>query len=132
MHPWIEKIDVRPERALHKAAYDTGWCLPACLFYRTLCRTSLQIRRKAASFYRSPKKRVLQSALWGARIDSSVKEHAIEGTAQKKPLNLRLGFASEDLGYMIDLGLPPAAADGDRRPSAFFARSGNQPGVYLA
>jgi predicted ATPase len=34
-------------------------------------------------------------------------------------VNLRLGFASDDLGYLIDLGLPSSAGDDDGHPSAF-------------
>ncbi|BAU47987.1 ATP-binding protein [Sulfurifustis variabilis] len=33
-------------------------------------------------------------------------EHAVEGTARRDAVNLRLGFAGEDFGYAIDLGLP--------------------------
>ena len=32
---------------------------------------------------------------------------SVQGTRRKEPINLRLGFASEDFGYAIDLGLPP-------------------------
>src|SRR6185436_6315314 len=53
----------------------------------------------------------LQSTLWAGpeRLGRSVKrgEHAVEGTVRKEPINLRLGFAGDVLGYAIDLGLPP-------------------------
>src|SRR5438552_2049190 len=56
----------------------------------------------------------LQSTLWAGpeSIARSVrrKEHAVEGTRREKPVNLRLGFASDDLGYLIDLGLPKPSA----------------------
>ena len=52
----------------------------------------------------------LQSTLWAGpeSIARSVRrqEHAVEGTRRDHPVNLRLGFASDDLGYLIDLGLP--------------------------
>ena len=33
-------------------------------------------------------------------------DYAIQGTARKHIVNLRLGFASDEFGYLIDLGLP--------------------------
>jgi predicted ATPase len=51
----------------------------------------------------------LQSALWagpatlgGARRGG----YAAQGTTRKGPVSLRLGFASDDFGYLVDLGLP--------------------------
>ena len=52
----------------------------------------------------------LASMLWAVRseIARSVQagEHAVQGTRRKGPISLRLGFASDDFGYAIDLGLP--------------------------
>jgi predicted ATPase len=52
----------------------------------------------------------LQSTLWAGpeALGRSVKrgEHPVQGTARKEPINLRLGFAGDDFGYAIDLGLP--------------------------
>ena len=52
----------------------------------------------------------LQSTLWAGpeSVARSVRrgEHAVEGTRRQHAVNLRLGFASDDLGYLIDLGLP--------------------------
>lgn len=52
----------------------------------------------------------LQSTLWAGpeSISRSMKrgEHPVQGTRRKKPVNLRLGFAGDDFGYLIDLGLP--------------------------
>ena len=52
----------------------------------------------------------LQSTLWAGpeNIGSSVKrgQNKVEGTVRKARTNLRLGFASNDFGYAIDLGLP--------------------------
>jgi predicted ATPase len=63
----------------------------------------------------------LTSTLWAGpeNISRSMKSgvHAIQGTRRKEPSFLRLGFASDDFGYAIDLGLPikpPATA-----PTAF-------------
>lgn len=52
----------------------------------------------------------LQSTLWaGPEVTSrSVRrgDYPVQGTVRQKPINLRLGFASEQFGYLIDLGLP--------------------------
>jgi len=52
----------------------------------------------------------LQSTLWAGpeALGRSVKrgEHPIQGTVRKERVNLRLGFAGDDFGYAIDLGLP--------------------------
>lgn len=52
----------------------------------------------------------LQSTLWAGpeKLARSVKrgEHKIEGTVRKERVNLRLGFAGDEFGYAIDLGLP--------------------------
>jgi predicted ATPase len=53
----------------------------------------------------------LQSTLWaGPEAFSRAVlrgEHPVQGTARKRPISLRLGFAGDDFGYAIDLGLPP-------------------------
>ena len=60
----------------------------------------------------------LESTLWAGpeTISRSVLrgEHPVQGVARKNPVSLRLGFAAEDFGYAIDLGLPapPAGAFG--------------------
>jgi predicted ATPase len=52
----------------------------------------------------------LESTLWAGpeSIARSVRrqEFEVEGTRRKQVVNLRLGFSSDDLGYLIDLGLP--------------------------
>ncbi len=52
----------------------------------------------------------LQSTLWAGpeMLGLSVKrgDHPVQGTTRKKPVNLRMGFASDVFGYAIDLGLP--------------------------
>ena len=53
----------------------------------------------------------LQSTLWAGpeQISRAVRrgDFPVEGTPRQKVVNLRMGFASEDLGYLIDLGLGP-------------------------
>jgi predicted ATPase len=52
----------------------------------------------------------LSSVLWAGpeQIARSVKagQYAVQGTRRKGPISLKLGFASDDFGYAIDLGLP--------------------------
>src|SRR5579864_222798 len=58
----------------------------------------------------------LPSTLWAGpeKIAASVRrgDYPVEGTRRKKPVSLRLGFAGEDFGYLIDLGLPPPDPEG--------------------
>jgi len=53
----------------------------------------------------------LQSTLWaGPEVTSRAVrrgDYPVQGTVRQKPVSLRLGFASEEFGYLIDLGLPP-------------------------
>jgi predicted ATPase len=60
----------------------------------------------------------LQSTLWAGpeNITRAMLqgEQPIQGTRRSEPINLRMGFASDSMGYLIDLGLPPP-----RPPSAF-------------
>ena len=52
----------------------------------------------------------LQSTLWAGpeSIARSVRQgnFPVQGTRRKEPVNLRLGFSSDEFGYLIDLGLP--------------------------
>src|SRR6266513_724999 len=52
----------------------------------------------------------LQSTLWAGpeSISRSVKrgDHPIQGVRRKEPVHLRLGFAGDELGYAVDVGLP--------------------------
>lgn len=56
----------------------------------------------------------LQSTLWAGPEAFSREMKAgtaeVHGTVRKKRISLRLGFADEDYGYAIDLGLPQRAA----------------------
>jgi Predicted ATPase len=62
----------------------------------------------------------LPSTLWAGpeKISRSMRsgQHEVQGTPRKKVVSLLLGFASEEFGYLIDLGLPPQAKDS---PTAF-------------
>lgn len=52
----------------------------------------------------------LQSTLWAGpeSFSRAVQkgEHPVQGTTRKEPISLRLGFAGDQFGYAIDLGLP--------------------------
>jgi predicted ATPase len=52
----------------------------------------------------------LSSVLWAGPESHSRKvksgELPVQGTARREPINLRLGFCDESLGYCIDIGLP--------------------------
>ncbi len=56
----------------------------------------------------------LSSTLWAGPevLSRAMKagEVPIEGTLRSKPISLKLGFASEDYGYAVDLGLPQDGA----------------------
>jgi predicted ATPase len=53
----------------------------------------------------------LQSTLWAGpeTLSRAVLqgEYPVQGTSRKRPVSLRLGFAGDEFGYAIDLGLPP-------------------------
>jgi predicted ATPase len=52
----------------------------------------------------------LEAVLWAGpeAVSRAMRdgEHAVQGTMRKGPIALRLGFASDDLGYLVDLGIP--------------------------
>ena len=56
----------------------------------------------------------LQSTLWAGpeSFGRAVKQgkYPVQGTVRKGPISLRLGFAGDDYGYAIDLGLPVASS----------------------
>jgi predicted ATPase len=62
----------------------------------------------------------LQSTLWAGpeTIARSVKrgEHAVQGTVRRGRVSLKLGFAADDYGYAIDLGLPQNGSAFSRDP----------------
>jgi predicted ATPase len=53
----------------------------------------------------------LPATLWAGpeRIGRAVRDgiYPVQGTTRKEPVGLRLGFAMDDFGYAMDLGLPP-------------------------
>ncbi len=52
----------------------------------------------------------LESTLWAGPESFTAAMHRgeqpVQGTRRSEPVNLRLGFASDDFGYAVDLGLP--------------------------
>ena len=59
----------------------------------------------------------LSSALWAgpATLGGARRGEAIQGTARAGPISVRLGVAGEDLGYLVDLGLPPQSPESQGR-----------------
>lgn len=53
----------------------------------------------------------LQSTLWAGpeALSRAVRrgDYPVEGTRRKRSVSLQMGFASDEFGYLIDLGLPP-------------------------
>ncbi|ALD12506.1 AAA family ATPase [Clavibacter capsici] len=47
-------------------------------------------------------------------------EHEVQGTMRKGPIALRLGFAGDELGYLVDLGIPQR--DPSAMPPTMFGR----------
>ncbi len=71
----------------------------------------------------------LHSTFWAGpeSFARSVKrgEHPVQGTVRKASLSLRLGFAGDDYGYAIDLGLPqPSSSAFARDPEIKVERNG--------
>ena len=82
----------------------------------------------------------LQSTLWaGPEAFSRAMlrgEHPVQGTARKKPISLRLGFAGDDFSYAIDLGLPappsgPFAHDPEIKRECVWAGNALRPSAVL-
>jgi predicted ATPase len=61
----------------------------------------------------------LESVLWaGPEQPSGTRRTGrVEGTTRTGPVSLEMGFASDDFGYLVDLGLPQMAG-----PGSLFAR----------
>ncbi|MBJ7336194.1 AAA family ATPase [Mycolicibacterium sp.] len=61
----------------------------------------------------------LESVLWAGpeSTGGARRTGATQGTTRTRPVALELGFASDDFGYLIDLGLPQYAG-----PKSLFAR----------
>src|ERR1700759_3294063 len=60
----------------------------------------------------------LDSVLWGGpeQLGGARRAGRVEGTTRTGPVALELGFASDDFGYLIDLGLPQDAGLGSPFP----------------
>lgn len=61
----------------------------------------------------------LQSALWAGpeELKGARRTGKVEGTVRTRPVSLELGFAADDFGYLVDLGMPQMAG-----PKSAFAR----------
>ncbi|TDW24043.1 AAA family ATPase [Kribbella kalugense] len=58
----------------------------------------------------------LQSTLW-AGPEHVRKDRPVQGTVRTGPVTLRMGFAGDDYGYLMDLGLPrPSGSEFDLDP----------------
>lgn len=66
----------------------------------------------------------LPSTLWAGpeQVSRGMRavEEPVQGTQRHGPVSLRLGFASEDFGYALDLGLPVAGPSPEGRTSSAF------------
>lgn len=53
----------------------------------------------------------LQSALWAGpeELKGARRTGKAEGTVRTRPVSLEMGFASDDFGYLVDLGMPQMA-----------------------
>jgi predicted ATPase len=65
-----------------------------------------------------------ESTLWAGpeNISRAMKSGAVKvqgGARRSEPVNLRLGFCDEDIGYAIDVGLPPPQRPPPDPPSKF-------------
>ena len=56
----------------------------------------------------------LESVLWAGpeQLGGARRTGRVEGTTRRGPVSLELGFASDDFGYLVDLGLPQMAGHG--------------------
>jgi predicted ATPase len=56
----------------------------------------------------------LQSALWAGpeQVAGARRTGRSEGTVRTRPVSLEMGFAADDFGYLVDLGLPVHAGPG--------------------
>lgn len=65
----------------------------------------------------------LSSTLWAGpeTISRGMKKGTvpIQGGPRKEPVHLRLGFMTDEIGYAIDLGLPPPEIPAPPEPTAF-------------
>ncbi|MBX5489310.1 MAG: AAA family ATPase, partial [Mycolicibacterium hassiacum] len=61
----------------------------------------------------------LESVLWAGpeQPAGARRSGRVEGTTRTRPVSLEMGFASDDFGYLVDLGLPQTAG-----PASLFAR----------
>jgi predicted ATPase len=53
----------------------------------------------------------LQDVLWAGPETPARPGATAQGTVRRRPISLRLGYASDDLGYLVDLGLSGGSPD---------------------
>lgn len=53
----------------------------------------------------------LQSVLWAGpeQLTGARRSQTTEGTVRTRPVSLEMGFAADDFGYLVDLGMPQSA-----------------------
>jgi predicted ATPase len=82
----------------------------------------------------------LESVLWAGpeQLTGARRTGALQGTTRTRPVSLELGYAADDFGYLVDLGLPVHAGHGSlfaRDPQikreAVFAGPVARPGTTL-
>lgn len=80
----------------------------------------------------------LPSVLWAGPQDGSARTGGIaQGTTRSRPVAVRLGFSSDELGYLIDLGIPqvdqrsPFARDPEIKREQVFAGTVAKPSTLL-
>lgn len=81
----------------------------------------------------------LDSVLWAGpeELGGARRTGRTEGVVRARPVSLELGFASDDLGYLVDLGLPQAAGrtafvrDPEIKRETVFAGPVARPGTIL-
>lgn len=61
----------------------------------------------------------LESVLWAGpeQLGGARRTGKAEGTVRNRPVSLEMGFAADDFGYLVDLGIPQSAG-----PGSAFAR----------
>lgn len=62
----------------------------------------------------------LQSVLWAGpeQMGGAQRTGKVQGTTRTRPISLEMGFAADDFGYLVDLGIPQSAGESefDRDP----------------
>ncbi|CQD16614.1 ATPase [Mycobacterium lentiflavum] len=81
----------------------------------------------------------LQSVLWAGpeQLKGARRSQKTQGTVRTRPVSLEMGFAADDFGYLVDLGLPQSAGksvfarDPEIKREIIFAGPVLRPGATL-